>query len=250
MNSKDIRIDSDTYIIEIVKLDYRTAEVFQQNGIGYCCTGKISLIKACESLDLDVNEILSELDTVRKNYTLPSCIDFGNWKLDFLADFIVNIHHQYLKVNLPFIKDLLQPFVSGHANKFPYLTEVNEIFLKLFKDIYPHMLQEEEIYFPYIKQIVHAYQSQEEYASLLVRTLRKPIENVMMHDHQIVEKQFKRIRELTSDYRIPENACVNHHVVFCKLEELDKELSQHIFLENTFLFPVAIMMEHKLMKQS
>jgi iron-sulfur cluster repair protein YtfE (RIC family) len=42
----------------------------------------------------------------------------------------------------------------------------------------PHLEEEEKIIFPYIKQIAHAYENHEPYAALLVRTLRKPVENV------------------------------------------------------------------------
>ncbi len=248
MISESHDINSNTLVSEIVRLDYRSAEVFYHNGINYCSTEKLSLIKACESRGLETHQILSQLKDATKKYILPSSTDFSSWKLSFLADYIENIHHQYLKKNLPLIKDLLMHFVESHLNEFPYLKELKDIFLALYKEVYPHMIQEEEVYFPYVKQIAHAYHSQEAYASLLVRTLRKPIENIMMQEHQLVEKKIIRIRELTSGYHLPQNASIDHQVLFRKLEELDLDLTQHIYLENTFLFPVAITMERELLK--
>ena len=66
-----------------------------------------------------------------------------------------------------------------------------EIIMNQFmKDIPPHMKQEEEIFFPYIKQIHHAYKHRESYARLLIRTLRKPIEEVMIKEHEITGSSF------------------------------------------------------------
>jgi regulator of cell morphogenesis and NO signaling len=106
---------------------------------------------------------------------------------------------------------------------------------------------EEEILFPYIRQIAHAYKSRESYAGLLVRTLRKPVENVMQHEHETISKILNRIRLLTDNYQSPPNACVSHGVTFSLLKELDNDLVQHVYLENQILFPRAIAMEKELL---
>jgi regulator of cell morphogenesis and NO signaling len=107
----------------------------------------------------------------------------------------------------------------------------------------PHLQQEEEIIFPYIRQLTHAFQSSESYASLLVRTMRKPIEGLMNHEHKLVGGALHKMRALTGDYTPPVNACTNHKVIFSMLKELDNDLAQHIHLENNILFPRAIEME-------
>ena len=117
------------------------------------------------------------------------------------------------------------------------------------KDMMPHLQQEEEIIFPYIRQIAHAYNNKETYASLFVRTLKKPVENVMMHEHEIMNKVLGRIRNLTDHYTPPTNACVNHKVTFQKLQEIDNDLVHHMHLENDILFPKAIQMEKELLKR-
>jgi regulator of cell morphogenesis and NO signaling len=138
-------------------------------------------------------------------------------------------------------------FLLGYRKKFPELEELEKIMKRMMKEIPPHMKKEEEIIFPYIKQIYHAFQHKESYASLLIRTLRKPVEEVMQGEHEAVGKQLHRIREITNNYALPENPCITHRVTFSKLQELDNNLVQHIHLENNILFPKAIAMEKELL---
>jgi regulator of cell morphogenesis and NO signaling len=113
----------------------------------------------------------------------------------------------------------------------------------------PHLLQEEEIIFPYITQIAHAYHNKESYAGLLVRTLRKPVEKIMHHEHELVSKSLAEMRRLTNEYILPVGACVQHKVTFSKLLEIDNDLLQHMHLENDILFPRAIAMEQELLQR-
>ena len=110
------------------------------------------------------------------------------------------------------------------------------------------MRQEEEMYFPYIKQIYHAHKHRESYARLLIRTLRKPIEEVMQKEHDTTGSKLNKLRSITNNYTPPANACITHKITFAKLKELDKDLVQHIHLESNILFPKAIKMEQELLQ--
>lgn len=244
------QIDYNSFISDIVTHDYRTAAVFRKYGIEYCCGGKWSLEDACEMQGLDTGHIQEELEQSMRNISISNAIDFKEWNIDFLIDYIVNVHHQYLKKTLPEVKDYLERFTEGHKEKFNYLETLQKIFLQMSKEIFPHMQKEEEIFFPYIRQIAHAYYNNESYAGLLVRTLRKPVREFMMHEHELVGNKLLRMRDLTNNYTIPENACISHKVTLSKLRELDNDLFQHIHLENTILFPKAIEMEKELLQKS
>lgn len=242
-------IDGTWPVADIVKNDFRTADVFRKYGIEYCCGGKWPLDTACEMKGLDFSKVHEDLNMVTRNIQVPASIDFTAWDLDFLTDYIVNIHHQYLKKALPQLEDHISRFADGHRKKFDYLDEMQLIVNKLAKYLVPHLQQEEEIIFPYIRQIVHAYSGKESYASLLVRTLRKPIEEVMHHEHDLVLDSLQRLRELTSNYSVPENSCISHKVTFHKMNEVDNDLVQHISLENDILFPKAMAMEKELLSR-
>ena len=146
-----------------------------------------------------------------------------------------------------YLVETLERFVTGHKSKYPYLAELLGIVYELRDDLLPHLEQEEKIIFPYVKQIAHAYESREPYAALLVRTLRKPVENTMTHEHEQIANYLHRLRHLTNNYTPPPNACISHKVSFSKLKELDNDLVQHIHLESNILFPKAITMEKEML---
>jgi regulator of cell morphogenesis and NO signaling len=243
-------ITKESFVTDIVSADYRTARVFSKHHIDFCCGGKWPLGLICESKGLDFFSIKKELEYAVLSVELSNTLPFDKWTVNFLTEYIVNVHHHYLRDSLPVIKGLLGHFVISHNKKYAYLDEVQAQFGRLYNDCFPHIEQEETILFPYIRQITHAYQSKEPYAGLLVRTLRKPVENVMRHEHELVSKILYRLRELTSNYTPPQNACVSHRVSFSLLKELDNDMSQHLFLENQILFPKAIAMEKELLLTS
>lgn len=247
MNMTDI--DERSSPTEIIKKYYRAASVFKKYGIEYCCGGKWPLKMVCEMKGLDTGDLLQEIKEAARTITIPSSLPYREWKIDFLTDYITNIHHEYLRQSLPAIGDQLSHFVAEHKKKYPALAEVETEFNRLERTMMPHLNQEEEIIFPYIRQIAHAYESKESYASLLVRTLRKPVEDIMHHEHEFMERILLRFRLLTNSYTPPEAACSSHRLSFSLLKELDDDLVQHIHLENDILFPRAISMEKELLER-
>jgi regulator of cell morphogenesis and NO signaling len=242
------QFDSSSFVTDIVTHDYRTADVFRKYDIDFCCNGKWPLDMACKARGLDTEEVLKELRRTLRHTISPIPLEFDEWSLDFLADYILNVHHRYLNKALPDASGYVKRFLEGHRKKFPEFAELESIMQRMMREIPPHMRKEEEVIFPYIKQIYHAWRNRESYASLMIRTLRKPVEEVMQGEHESVGKQLHRMREITRNYTLPSNACITHRVTFAKLNELDSDLVQHIHLENNILFPKAIAMEKELLE--
>jgi regulator of cell morphogenesis and NO signaling len=240
---KTQHINPSSFVTDIVKNDYRTADVFRRYGIEYCCGGKWPLEMVCATNDIDINNLIRELEEATRTVQVPNTLPFRDWNIDFLTDYIVHVHHQYLKNQLPVIRENLHKFSEEHRKKYTYLPHLEKIFSGLFNEMLPHIEQEEEIIFPYIRQINHAFHSKESYASLLVKTMRKPIEQLMSHEHEMVTGSLHEMRKLTSEYNPPESACTSHRVTFSRLRELDNDLTQHVHLENNILFPRVIEME-------
>lgn len=242
-----IEINDDSMVTDIVANDYRTSAVFRKYDIEFCCGGRVPLQLACEMHGLDKEAIKKELKDSIRNIHITNVIDFNSWDIDFLIDYIKNIHHTYLLKNLPEISDILDRFAEGHQKKYTWLPDLLASFKNLKSFLLPHLEHEEQVIFPYIKQIAHAYQSREPYASLLVRTLRKPVEDLMKQEHEHIRTYLHLSRELTANYAPPPHACVTHKVCFSKLQELDNDLVQHTHLENNILFPKAIAIEKELL---
>ena len=242
------KIDPSSFVTDIVTQDYRTADVFRKHDIDFCCGGKWPLDIICQNKNLNTEDIIEELSKIIRQTASNAALDFDSWDIDFLTDYILNVHHRYLKKALPQVKEQTNKFLDGHRQKFPELEELESIISRFIKEIPPHMSREEEIFFPYIKQIHHAYKHRESYARLLIRTLRKPIEEVMLKEHEITGSNLQRLRAITNNYTPPNKACITHKVTFAKLKELDNDLVQHIHLESNILFPKAIKMEQELLQ--
>ena len=242
------KIEPSSFVTDIVTQDYRTADVFRKYDIDFCCGGKWPLDIICKNKNLEVETVLDELQKIVRQASSNAAIDFDSWDIDFLTDYILNVHHRYLKKALSETKEQVSKFLDDHRKKFPELEEIEVIINQFIREIPPHMKQEEEIFFPYIKQIYHAHKHRESYARLLIRTLRKPLEEVMQKEHEITGSNLNKLRRITNNYTPPEKACITHKITFAKLKELDKDLVQHIHLESNILFPKAIKMEQELLE--
>ena len=230
-------INRKSLVAEIVAKDYRTADVFRKHGIGYCCGGKWPMEMACEMRGIDADKIQAELETATRTIHVSNLLDFAEWDIGFLVNYLINVHHQYLKKSLPETQQLLGEFTKEHNKKFSYLAELEKQFDLLVKQLLFSIQREEEVMFPYIRQIAHAYEHKEPYAALFVRTMRKPVEETMFKGHENVRDIILSIRKLTNTYTAPENVCISHKVVMAKLKELDNDLMQHRYLEQSVLFP-------------
>lgn len=240
-------INRKSLVADIVAQDYRTAAIFRKYGIGYCCGGKWPLEMACEMRGVDADEIQAELEAATRTIHVSTQLDFTEWDVDFLINYLINIHHRYLKKSLPETQQILNEFAKEHIKKFPYLVELEKQFDLLAAQLLSSMKREEEVLFPYIRQIAYAHKHRESYAALFVRTLRKPVEETMFRGHETVSDIILSIRKLTNTYTTPENVCISHKVVIAKLKELDNDLMQHLYLEQSVLFPEAMTIEKEVL---
>jgi regulator of cell morphogenesis and NO signaling len=247
MYLQPFEIDRQSSAADIVAKDYRTAVVFRKHGIGYCCGGKWPMEMTCELQGINLEKLQQELEAAIRTIPVSNQLDFSNWSIDFIIDYIVNIHHQYLRQSLPETMQILNDFVEEHLKKFPWLAELVLKYDLLMNQLEPAMKREEEVLFPYIRQIAHAHKDKEPYAVLLIKTLRKPVEETMFNGQETVMDIINSIRTITNQYNTPANVCANHKVVMAKLKELDNDLMHHVYLEQTVLFPKAMAIEKEVL---
>ena len=226
---------------EIVANDIRTAEVFKELGIDFCCNGKRMLTNACQQADIAINTVVDRLNQLSSGERLPT-ERFDEWNLDFLADYILNVHHEYLYKNLPLIEDLVVKVSTKHGNRYPGLQVVRQLFEELQADLLAHLHKEEIALFPFIKQSVAIQQSTQLTPDGQPLSLKAPID-CMEHEHDYAGVLLYQLKEFTNDYTPPTDACNSHRLMLSKLAELEADLMQHIHLENNILFPKALAFE-------
>ncbi len=234
---------SDT-IGEMVVKDYRKAQVFKKLGIDFCCGGKKTVEEVCRTKGLDVERVKAELDAV-SGESEQNGNNFDNWNLDFLADYIVNTHHDYVRTNVPFITELASKVASVHGKQHPELVKVADIFNRLGKDLRLHLVKEETIVFPFIKGLLLNEKTGKNSPAKAFDSIQTPTQ-MMELEHEQAGDDLAEIRNLTRDYTLPEDACTSYTVLFKKLQQFENDLFNHVHLENNILFPKAIALEKKL----
>jgi regulator of cell morphogenesis and NO signaling len=226
---------------EIATKDLRKAEIFKKYGLDFCCGGKKTVRQACADKGIDATKVEEELQNAEvAAFTRP--LPYNEWSLSFLADYIVNTHHSYVTKTLPELKAYATKVAKVHGSHHPELVPVRQLVEDIDQELTEHMVKEESILFPFIKQLEASKSNGKKLEPAGFGTVQNPI-NMMEHEHEAVGKNLEKIRVLTNDYAIPEDACASYKLLFKMLEEFESDLFTHIHLENNILFPKALKLE-------
>ena len=228
---------------EIVKNNFKAAAVFEKYNLDFCCKGNKFLATACEEKGVNESEILSELERIKAYQN--SSINYEEWSLDFLIDYIVNTHHSYVRKMIPIISEHVNKVATVHGQNHPELKEIARIYTIVYKDLKQHMMKEEEILFPHIKYLVKSKGNGNKSESPYFGTVQNPI-RMMESEHQNAGDELFEIRRLSNNYTLPEDACNTFRVTFQELKEFEEDLHKHVHLENSILFPKSIQLEAEL----
>ena len=226
-------------LAQIVNNDYRTAAVLERYQLDFCCKGKRSLQKACAEGSVPVGNVLSDLEklAVGSNFALSS--RFGQLTLAQLCDYIVNMHHSYVRNEMPAIHQYLIKVASKHGDRHPELYTILELFTPVMEEMQQHMQKEELILFPRIKEVEDL--SSQGGSHIDAAYLLAPIE-AMETEHDHAGTALSSIRKLTNDFMIPVDACTTFRLLYHSLQAFEADLHQHVHLENNILFPKALKM--------
>lgn len=226
---------------EIAAKDLRKAEVFKKYGLDFCCGGKKTVKEACEEKGIDVTKVEQELQTADKNIAATRPLPYNDWNLDFLADYIVNTHHSYVKKVIPDLRNYSEKVAKVHGGHHPELLQINQLVQEVCDEMSEHMVKEETVLFPYVKHLADT-QGKVKFDGL--ETVEEPID-IAVTEHEVVGGNMEQIRELSHNYELPEDACASYSYLFKTLDEFEDDLHIHVHLENNILFPKALDIEKK-----
>lgn len=233
-------------VADIVRNNYRTAEVFKAYRINYCCAGDISLRKLCSEKNISYPELIRRLNQAAQTAAPGPELEFHKWKIDFLVDYIVNVQHAHLKRVLPELTRDLRDFLVRHPAKYPSLQNAVSIFTAVGESLQKEFEDQENVLFPYIKQLYSAHRRREPYGKLLVQTLRKPMNKTAENAPRLSER-LDAIRRLLNNYHAHEGICTGYDVLAKRLHDFDSSLVLHKHVENNILFPAVTQMEQELL---
>jgi regulator of cell morphogenesis and NO signaling len=237
--------DNET-VADIVKNNYRTARVFKARNINYCCAGNVSLREICSAKNIPYADLLQELNEAAQHAAPGPELQFHQWKTDFLVDYIINVHHAYLRQVIPELEKDWTDFINRHPSRHPSLESAAPVFTALSALTLRELEEQETVIFPYIKQLYSAYRRREPYGKLLVQTLRKPV-NKKTENASGLSERLDTIRGLLNNYHTGENGCTGYAILVKRLHDFDNHLVLHKHLENNILFPAVAQMEQELL---
>lgn len=156
----------------------------------------------------------------------PSDLQWEHRPIEALVGHILERYHEPLRVELPRLIALARRVEQAHGSRRECPHGLAVLLEEVREGIEHNLEMEEAILFPLI---------------LAGRgpTAHMPVQ-VMIQDHEDHDEGLRRIRELTSDLRLPPGASAAWRELYRSLERFEAELLEHIRLENEVLFPRAL----------
>jgi len=238
-------INSNTTVREVAIEVPQSTRLFEKLKIDYCCGGNHSLAEACNEAGLEVGEVLGMLETaIHQVESVNITTEFQKYSTNELIEHIVETHHVFTKDELARLDLLITKVIGAHGENHPELRKVGDLFDRLSADLMPHMFKEERVLFPYISALAKADAANTPAPFAPFGTVKNPV-RMMMMEHDVAGEILRDIRKVTSDYTTPSDGCISYRTLYEALEALEKDLHQHIHLENNILFPRAVELEER-----
>ncbi|RPI20767.1 MAG: iron-sulfur cluster repair di-iron protein [Acidobacteria bacterium] len=237
-----MNIERNTTVGEVAANLPGAVRLFERLQIDYCCGGRRPLEEVCREKNLGVDEVVAALQTISD--VQPgngSERDWSQARLAELAEHIVSRHHSYVRREIPRINALLGKICEVHGERRLEFPEVRNIWNELTAELEQHMFKEERILFPFVSQLESWIQGSGEEPSAPFGSVRYPIQ-AMINEHDSAGHLIGQIKELLTD----QSGCNTCLEFFRSVDGFEKDLHQHIHLENNILFPRAVELEKQM----
>ncbi len=238
---QDIRTST---IKQIVTDDYRAASVFEKYSLDFCCKGGVTIDQACAEHNFDPMPVFEALEKLRQEPDSGGHT-FAEWGPDELITYIVNVHHAYVREAIPVISAHTRKVASVHGANHPEVIQIARHFEEVAAELWSHMMKEEKMLFPYATALVQAKKNGVRIEPPPFGSVQNPI-RMMEAEHQSAGDALYAVRALSGNYTPPEDACTTYRVSFSELQHFERDLHEHVHLENNILFPKVLELEREL----
>ncbi len=224
-------ITPETSVAEIVRATPARSRLFEQLGLDYCCGGQKPLAEACRAKGLDPATVVAMLSALERA-PAEAVTDPARMAPAELCDHIEQVHHRYLREELPRLDFLTRKVAATHGAEEPRLLQVRQLFEIFNREITAHTQEEDETVFPAIRQWDAANAGLGSAPETLQAALRK-----LESEHDRAGAALAQFKSLTDNYTPPEWACNSFRALYDGLASLEQDMHQHVHKENNVLFP-------------
>jgi regulator of cell morphogenesis and NO signaling len=196
--------------------------VLEEFGIdGRLGTG-ITLHAAADRVGADIEVVITSLSGPRR-HPRP-CASIGSAPLRLLVDHIEEVHHAFLRSELPTIAGAIDRALPQRPDD-RRLVALAAAFAEFRSELEPHLEAEEATLFPLCRDLADAFS----WPSFHTGPIVHPIE-VLEHDHDQIDGLLSAVAQLAAgdDSTAP------------PIARLEGEFRQHLREENELLFPEAV----------
>ena len=219
-------IKKEDIVADVVTDFPKSADIFRNAGIDFCCGGQESIASAVNHKpNIDLNCLLNKLNHI-DNTEGNSTINPKFLNVESLIQYIQSAYHETLKEEFKNLTPYMTKLAKVHGPSHPYLLKLQDLYRE-FRDIMlDHIRKEDEEDFP---KLIQYSQGQD------VQNIKIILED-LINDHEDTGQLLNVMNQLTSDYQAPEEACGTWKLVYQRLQNIEHQTHQHVHLENHVLF--------------
>jgi len=240
MKTKEIKeqtYTADDTLAAIVLKNYHAAAVFLENDLDFYCKGDQKLDEACNLAGVDTDQLVKSLEALPKSERTKS-EDVRKWPIHFLADFIENTHHSFVREKNEKLSKYAAILCQNHEEFSSELTSIYEQFLLLIQEVDRHMCEEENRIFPLIKELADEVNSAGRAYPQTISVFRDEIEK-LRDEHETAVKMMRELKKVSNNFEPSEGASDEICKLYRNLTDFEKDLYRHIHLESNVLFKKA-----------
>ncbi len=193
--------------------------VFFAHRLDFCNEGKQTLREAAARKGLGAEAIAAELDALKDQ---PATENWDQAANDVLIEHILTRYHERHREQLTELARLAARVELVHGGHPEHPAGLADHLEQTLAELERHMQKEEQILFPMILRG-------------MTEMARAPV-SVMRHEHDGHGEALEQINQLTRNLTLPEGACNTWRALYLGLATLERDLTEHIHLENNLLF--------------
>ncbi len=226
-----MEITADTLVADIAAHQPRSIEVFERHGIDFCCGGHRPLGETCREHGAEVKAVAAEIQAAAAR-EIPEDRVFTDAPLGALLDQIVSHYHAALREDLPRLGRLADKVAEVHGERHAELIDLAAVYRELRAELEPHLTVEEEQVFPAVRRLADPAGPAGEDV--------QPALHGLEVEHERVGVALARLRALSRGFAVPDDGCTTYRALYEGLERFERELHEHVHLENNVLFPRVV----------
>jgi regulator of cell morphogenesis and NO signaling len=215
-------LSSDKTLGQLIKERPARSHVFKELGIDHSSHPQLTLKQA----------VLTMLEATEGASTVGGDHDTVSMSLVELCDHIEQVHHGFLREELPRLESLAQKVVDQDAHRWPWTIELAEFFTGFHQDLISHITKEEMILFNFIRKLESGQARQASSTDHLEGVIGR-----MEFEHDGTRDALEQMKELGRDYKPPAKASEGLKTLLAAMANLEEDLNQHICKETNILYP-------------